>query len=293
MSRAAPSISRFVPVLPYLALAGSMLSFCLGTSLARQLFPALGAPGTAACRVGFSALILLAVFRPWRRLPSRADALRVMRYGAVLGLMNLCFYMALRTIPLGLAIAVEFLGPLTVALLHSRRVAQFALVAMAVAGLALLLPLATHRDALDPSGFGFALGAGLFWALYILFGQRVGHVPPGVAVSLGMASAAAIVVPIGIATSGAALLSPTLMLVGLAAAALSSSLPYSLEIFALRHIPAQRFGILLSLEPALGAITGALLLGEALSPRQWLAIALVMIASAGSVLTGERGAIPA
>lgn len=268
---------------PYLALLGSIASFCLGTSFAKRLFPLVGAPGTAAYRVGFSALILLAVFRPWRVSVSRANMLAAMRYGAVLGLMNLSFYMALRTIPLGLAIAIEFTGPLSVALIHARRPAHFAAVVLAVIGLAMLLPITAHR-ALDPVGVGFALCAGVFWGLYIVFGKQTRHMPGGQAVSLGMATAALIVVPIGIHAGGASLLSPALMIVGLGAALLSSAIPYSLEIVALKHIPANRFGVLMSLEPAVGAGVGALVLGEHLSGQQGLAVALVVTASILSVL---------
>ncbi len=274
--------------LPYLALAGAMLSFCTGASFAKQLFPLVGAQGAVAYRVGFSALILLVIFRPWRAVLSRADLFATMRYGAVLGLMNLTFYMALRTIPLGIAIAIEFLGPLAVALLHSRRPSHFAMVGLAAVGLALLLPPGRVNHALDPVGVGFALCAALCWGLYIIFGKRTGHLPGGQAVAMGMATAALIVVPIGIYHAGPALLSPTLAAVGLVIAILSSAIPYSLEMVALKHIPANRFGVLLSVEPAIGAIAGKLLLAEQLSALQCLAIGLVMAASIGSVLTAEK-----
>jgi inner membrane transporter RhtA len=284
----ADATSPLSRALPYLALTGSITSFCLGTSFAKQLFPLIGAPATVAYRVGFSALILLLVVRPWRLPVSRADGLAAMRYGAVLGLMNFCFYMALRTIPLGLAIAIEFLGPLTVSLLHSRRPSHFLMVGLAAAGLALLLPLRQHTHGLDPVGVLFGLGAGLCWGLYIVFGKRVGHMPGGQAVALGMATGALIVVPLGVHDAGLAMLSPTLVGMGLVTALLSSAIPYSLEIVALRHIPANRFGVLMSVEPAVGALAGGLLLGERLQAMQWVAIVLVMSASAGSVLMGGR-----
>ncbi len=287
LSPPAPPLTR---ALPYLALAGSMLSFCIGTSYAKRLFPIVGAPGAIAYRVGFSALILLIVFRPWRMPIARADLFATMRYGVALGLMNLCFYMALRTIPLGLAIAIEFLGPLTVSLLHSRRPAHFAMVGLAAAGLALLLPFHRIDHALDPVGVGYALCAGVCWGLYIVFGKRTGHLPGGQAVAWGMATAAVVVVPIGIYSAGAALLTPSLIAIGLGAATLSSAIPYSLEMIALKRIPASRFGVLLSVEPALGAIAGMLLLAERLSALQWLAIGLVVAASIGSVLTAEKPA---
>jgi len=281
-------VSPLTRALPYLALLGSILSFCIGTSFAKQLFPQIGAEGTAAYRVGFSALIVLVVFRPWRYPLSRANLLATMRYGAVLGLMNLSFYMALRTIPLGLAIAIEFIGPLTVSLIHARRAMHFVAVGLAAAGLALLLPIHAAHQTLDPVGVGYALGAGVFWGLYIVFGKQTKAMPGGQAVALGMTMAALIVVPIGIHAEGALLLSPSLIVVGLAAAFLSSSIPYSLEIFALKAIPANRFGVLVSIEPAVGALAGGLLLGERLSSQQWLAIVLVVAASVAAVLANER-----
>ena len=284
---AGSSPSPLLRAAPYAALACSMLAFCVGTSYGKQLFPIVGATGAIAYRVGFSALILLLIFRPWRTPLTRADLLATMRYGAVLGLMNLSFYLAIRTIPLGLAIAIEFLGPLTVSLLYSRRPGQFAMVAMAAAGLALLLPLHASPHALDPVGVGFALMAGLCWGLYIVFGKKTTHLPGGQAVALGMATAAIVVVPIGVVEAGSALLAPSLILIGLATAVLSSAVPYSLEMIALKQIPANRFGVLMSLEPAVGALAGAVLLGEHLVAVQWLAVALVVAASVGSVLLGD------
>ena len=279
-----PADAPLVRALPYIALAGSMLSFTIGTSFAKQLFPLIGAPGAIAYRVGFSALILLIVFRPWRGGLTRPDLFATMRYGAALGLMNFSFYMALRTIPLGIAIAIEFLGPLTVSLIHSRRPAHFAMVALAAAGLALLLPPDRINHALDPVGVGFALGAGLFWGLYIIFGKRTGHLPSGQTVALGMATAALIVVPVGIYNAGPALLSPSFAALGLMIAMLSSAIPYVLDMVALKNIPANRFGVLLSVEPAIGAFAGWLLLAEHLTALQCTAIAMVMAASIGSVL---------
>jgi inner membrane transporter RhtA len=238
--------------------------------------------------VGFSALILLVLFRPWRQRVARADLLATARYGVVLGLMNLSFYMALRSIPLGLAIAIEFLGPLTVSLIHSRKPAHFAAVGMAAAGLALLLPVHGGMKGLDPVGVGFALGAGLGWGLYIIFGKRLGHLHGGQAVAMGMSAAALVVVPIGIHAQGMALLNPSLMAVGIIAGGAVQRDPYSLEIVALKAIPAGRFGVLVSVEPAVGALAGAVLLGEHLAAPQVLAIALVVLASVGSVIASER-----
>ena len=272
---------------PYAALLAAILAFCLGTSFAKSLFPLVGAEGTTAYRVGFSALILLAVMRPWRTPVSRRDLLRIVPYGVAMGTMNLCFYLSLRTIPLGLAISIEFLGPLTVSLVHSRRPIQFAMVGLAVAGLLLLLPWRPTDHALEPTGILFALAAALCWALYIVLGKRTAHLPSGQAVALGMVSAAIVVVPIGIHQAGAALLTPEWIFMGLAAALLSSAIPYSLEMVALRAIPASSLGVLLSIDPAVGALIGAAVLGEVLTGLQWLAVALVVGASIGMVLTSK------
>jgi len=279
--------SPLVQALPYVALGVAMLSFSFGTSLGKQLFPLVGAAGTVAYRAGFSALLLLLIFRPWRTGITRTDLFASMRYGAVLGLMNLSFYLSIRTIPLGLAMAIEFLGPLCVSLAYSRRPAQFAMVALAAGGLALLLPIRETQHALDPVGIGFALFAGVCWALYIVLGKRTAHLPGGQAVALGMATAALVVVPVGVIDAGATLFTPSFMLLGVLTALVTSAIPYSLEMVALKRISATQFGILLSVEPAVGALAGMILLREHLTVMQWVAIGLVVAASIGSVRMGR------
>lgn len=273
--------------MPYLALFGGMVSLSVGTSFAKQLFPVIGAEGTSALRVSLSALILVCVWRPWRFRLNRADARRVLLYGLVLGLMNLTFYMSLRTIPLGPAIAIEFIGPLALALIHARRWIHFLWVGCAVAGLGLLLPLRGGIYALDPVGVAFAAAAGLFWALYIIFGKSLSHMHAGQSVALGMSTAAIVILPFGIISAGTALLLPSVLFLGLGVALLSSALPYSLEMIALRHIPERTFGVMLSAEPAIGAIAGMFILHEQLSGLQWLAIGCIVIASVGALLTTE------
>ena len=281
-----------ITALPYLALLGGMVSLTVGTSWAKQLFPVIGAEGASTLRVGLSALVLVCVWRPWRFRLSRADAGRVLMYGLVLGLMNLTFYLSLRTIPLGPAIAIEFAGPLTLALVHARRWIHFVWVACAVIGLGLLLPLRGGLFALDPVGIAFAATAGLFWALYIIFGQRLSHMHAGQSVALGMSTAAMVILPFGIVSAGPALLVPSVLLLGLGVALVSSALPYSLEMIALRHIPKRTFGVLLSAEPALGAVAGLFLLHEQLSGLQWLAIVCIVVASVGAVLTTDPKVVP-
>ncbi len=201
--------------------------------------------------------------------------------------MNLVFYLALSRIPLGLAVTLEFVGPLGVAIFGSRRAIDLAWVVLAATGIALIAPW--KGGSVDPLGVLLALGAGAFWAAYILIGGRVSRLVPGsAAVATGMLFAAAVVLPISVATGGFARLTAGRTLAGLGVALLSSAIPYTLEMIALNALPARTFGILMSLEPAVAALAGRSFLGEILSPAQWLAVALVIAASAGSTLTGRR-----
>ncbi len=274
---------------PFLAVLGSVTALGIGTSWAKHwLFPVVGAQGTTAVRVGFSALLVLLLWRPWRWHLSRADARAIVLYGAALGAMNLMFYMSLRTLPFGLAVAIEFSGPLAVAIWSSRRAVDFVWVALAMAGLGMLLPLGLNGSTLDPVGVMYALGAAVFWALYIVFGKRAGHLHAGHTVSLGLLVAALVVVPVGVVHAGAALLSPTVLLIGVAVAAVSSAIPISLEMMALKRLPKEAFGIMISMEPAVAAVLALMLLGEHLSAIQWLAIGCIVAASMGSAATAAR-----
>ncbi|WP_342105451.1 DMT family transporter [Methylobacterium sp. SI9] len=264
-----------------------MVSLQCGATFAKSLFPAVGPAGTSSLRVGFSALILIAAWRPWRRSLSTREAGWIALYGAALGAMNLLFYLALARLPLGPAVAIEFAGPLAVALIASRRASDFLWIGLAVLGLMLLLPIAT-TDGLDPVGVALDLGAALCWALYILFGQRAGRVDGGQAVSLGMLTAALVVAPFGVAEAGSSLLAPGILIAGLAVAVMSSALPYSLEMVALRRLDRKSFGVLMSLEPAVAACAGLTLLGERISLVQSLAIGLVIAASVGITVGSRR-----
>lgn len=272
---------------PVLAVLGSVSALGVGTSLAKQLFPVVGAQGTSALRVGFAALMLVCVWRPWRWSLNRQQALSLLAFGVALGCMNLMFYMALRDIPFGLAVAIEFSGPLAVAIYYSRRAVDFVWLALAVIGLALILPLGGNTAGLQlsPVGIACALGAAICWALYIVLGRRLGSIPSGQAVSLGLLCAAFVVVPFGVAEAGAKLLSPSILLFGLMVAAISSALPYTLEMLALRRLPPATFGIALATEPAIAALMGMLLLSENLTPTQWAAIGCIMAAAMGSAMT--------
>jgi len=273
----------------------SLITLCAGTSLAKGLFPFVGAEGTTTYRLVFSTLLLMAFRRPWRRAWTWADVPILVLLGATLGLMNLLFYTAIKTVPFGLAIAVEFTGPLAVALWSSKKPLDFVWIVLAVAGMGLILPLgnASGADmqaaAIDPVGIAYALGAGACWAVYIVVGQRVADRIGAFATPMGMLVAALLVTPVGISVAGSSLLNPEWMLAGLGIALLSSAIPYSLEMYSLKHLPKQTFSILLSLEPAVGALAGWLVLSEQLSTQQLGAIGLIMAASMGSAMTaGQR-----
>ena len=284
-----PRFDRFHRFIPLLAVLGSVTALGIGTSWAKQwLFPVVGAQGTTAIRVGLSAVLMLLLWRPWRWHLSRADATAIALYGAALGGMNLMFYMSLQTLPFGLAVAIEFSGPLAVAIWSSRRAVDFVWVALAIVGLGMLLPIGLSASALDPVGVAYALAAAVCWALYIVFGKRAGHLHAGHTVSLGLLVAALVVVPVGAVHAGAALLSPSVLLIGLAVAAVSSAIPISLEMMALKRLPKEAFGIMISMEPAVAAVLAMALLGEHLNAVQWLAIGCIVAASMGSAATARR-----
>lgn len=279
-----------IPPVPAVLLA--VVSVQGGAALAKGLFPALGAAGTAGLRIGLSAVLLLVVFRPAMSALTRAQWAAVAPYGLVLGTMNLSFYLALERVPLGLAVTLEFVGPLCVAVFGSRRVADFVWVVLAGVGIALLAPGRVDADALDPIGMALALFAGACWAAYIVLGGRLSRVfAGGPSVATGMLFASAVVVPVALADGVVARLTPALFAAALAVALLSSAVPYTLELIALRALSRRTFGILMSLDPAAAALFGLVFLGEALTLTQWLAVVLVSVASAGATLTAERAPV--
>lgn len=269
----------------------AILSFQAGASIAKSLFPLIGAPGTTALRLGLSAIIVSVLQRPWRSLPPRSAWPTLLYYGLALGTMNFTFYMAIRSVPLGVAVALEFTGPLAVACYHSQRKVDYLWVALAAIGVFFLLPIAPHATAVNPVGVLFALAAGVCWALYIVFGQRAGRAVGTAASTWGLLIAALLVVPVGIAMTGARLFEPSMLGRGLAVAVLSSAFPYTLEMIALRELSARTYGTLVSLDPAAAALTGVIVLHERLSLEQWLAVAAVTIASIG-VVSSERQKAP-
>lgn len=284
-------------LLPMLAVVGSIISLTVGTSYGKQLFPLLGPGGTALYRVFLAALLLLVIWRPWREQYSRQDWKGLIQFGLILGLMNFFFYQTIARLPLGIAIAIEFTGPLTVAIMLSRRFIDFVWVGITTAGLCLLLPLDTKVDAalslaLDPLGLFFAFVSALLWGLYIVFGKRVTHLHGGRSTALGMTVAALTILPMAVHESGAKLYQPQLFLAALGLAIASSAIPYSLEMYALKKLPKHTFGILLSLEPAVGALSGLLILHEVLTFSQWLGIACVMSASIGTTFAAKQEKAP-
>lgn len=266
----------------------AMASIQGGASLAKSLFPRIGPEGATLLRIGLAAALLSAIFRPWRKPLAPGSLLPLLAYGGSLGAMNLTFYLALERIPLGIAVALEFTGPLAVAFLASRRWPDLLWATLALCGILMIAPHTAGPAALDPAGISFALGAGAFWALYIIFGRRAGSAVSGAQASaLGMIVAALVALPFGVVDAGARLLDLSLLPLALAVAILSSALPYSLEMISLRRLPPQTFGILMSLEPAIAAISGLAFLDERLSAIQWLAIALIVTASAGSAASSK------
>ncbi len=262
----------------------AMVSIQCSASMAKYLFTLIGPTATTALRLSFSCLFLLVAVRPWRHPVPPGSRLPVLLYGFALGVMNLTFYQALSRIPLGIAVALEFSGPLAVAMFSSRKPLDFLWVGLALAGLLTLLPL-REESALDPVGVAFALVAGVCWAIYIVFGKKAGAVNGVTAVSFGTMVAAVFVLPIGFMSEGSAMLKPEFLPYALLLGLFSSALPYSLEMMALPKLPAHTFGTLMSLEPAVAALSGAIILHENLAFSQWLALGAIITASIGSTLT--------
>lgn len=274
--------SRWLPVLLLLI---AMTSIQGGAALAKTLFPQVGAPGITALRLGLGTIILCIIFKPWRLRFSRQQRVPLIIYGLALGGMNYLFYLSIRTVPLGIAVALEFTGPLALALAGSRRVLDFLWVFLAIVGLLFLLPVGQDIHSIDPLGALLAVGAGALWAVYILTGQRAGSQHGPATVAAGSLIGSVVFVPLGLAFASSGVWALSLIPIGLCIAILSSALPYSLEMVALTRMPARTFGTLMSLEPAMAALSGMLFLGEMLTLVQWLALLAIISASAGSTLT--------
>jgi inner membrane transporter RhtA len=275
-------------LLPVVAILTAMCSIQLGASLAKGLFPLVGPAGATTLRLLIAAVLLVVCFRPWRGASLKGHRGALLGYGAALGLMNLFYYFALARIPMGIVVAIEFLGPLAVSIVASHRAIDFLWALLAVAGLVLLLPLQHGQAPLDPVGLVCALLAGAGWAMYIVFGTRAGLGHGVRSVALGMVIAALIVLPIGAGIAGPAMLNASALPLALAVAVLSSALPYVLEMQAMTRMPTHVFGIFMCVEPAIAALFGFAMLGERLTVLQCVAIGFVMAASLGSALSGTR-----
>ncbi len=284
------------PVLPApLLVLGGVVSVQLGAALAKQLFPRIGPEGTVTLRLVAGAVLLWLAVRPTRRVLARLDTRLTLAFGAVLATMNLSFYLAIDRIPLGVAVALEFVGPLALALVGARRPRELAAAALAAVAVLLLTGGAglAGGTRLDPVGIGLALGAGGCWAAYILLSRRVGAATPGLA---GIAAAATVagvlLLPVGVATAGAELVEPEVLALGAAVGLLSAAVPYGLELVALRSLPAVTFAVLMSLEPAVGALAGFAVLREHLTVPEIVGVLLVCAASVAATRASPAAGEP-
>ncbi|UUC45226.1 EamA family transporter [Flavobacterium cerinum] len=265
----------------------SMISIQSGASLAKQLFPVLGISGVATLRIGMSAIVLFGFFRPDFRNLKQKELLLGLGYGACLGAMNLIFYFAIQRIPLGLGVTLEFLGPLVLALMGSRKAID--LIWALLAGLGIFLITPRGDSSADMWGIVLAILAGAFWAGYIVIGGKISKVmKSGDAVTLGMLFASLFVIPIGVLSGDLYILNGNLLLLGLAVALLTSAIPFSLDMGALRQLPSKTFSILMSLHPAFAALSGLIFLNEQLNLIQGIAIGCVIAASIGATLTVKK-----
>ncbi|CAN5457596.1 EamA family transporter [soil metagenome] len=284
------SVAPVSPLTPVLLVLGSMLSLQFGAATAKSLFPTVGAAGASALRLGLSAVVLVVISRPRPRTWSRAQRWSVVGLGVAMAGMNSAFYVAVDRLPLGIAITIEFLGPLSVAAALSRRWVDAVWVVLALAGVGLFGIGDLHGgDGLDLAGVAAALVAGAGWAAYILAASRLGRTGPEKGGLAGASVVAALfTLPVGVVAAGSDLASPRVLGLGLVVAVLASVIPYSFEIRALRTLPKQAFSILVALEPAVGAVVGFLLLDQALRGWSVAAIALVIAAGVGATATASR-----
>lgn len=260
-----------------------MSSLVSGASLAKQLFEQVGAEATSLARLLMATVLMILFWRPWNQKPNFSELKIIFFYGSVLGLMNLSFYKAISYMPIGLAVALEFLGPLTVAILNSRKKLDFLWVLLAFLGVVLIIPLTDYQQPLQPKGVFFALLAAFFWALYIVLGQNVAqNVKPTLAAPYGMLFGSLVVFPWGANELSKLFVNSHFVLLAVIVGLLSSAIPYSLEMVALKKIKPKEFSLFLSLEPALAAVAGFFFLSEKLNIVQILAIFFVIAASAGS-----------
>lgn len=275
-------------LLPVLACCVAMTCFQLGAALAKQLFAAVGPMGAAALRLAIGSLVLVAVTRPWRGWPAQVPWRALLALGASVAGAILFYYLAIDRLPLGIAMPVQFLGPLVLATVMSRGLMDLLWVAFAAAGIWSLLGTGAGGP-IDWLGVAYALGAALSWAGYILAGKAVGDRLGSAAAPASLAIAAFILLPVGVADAGAALLDPAILPLAVLVAIVSATIPFWLELYAMPRLPTRTFSVLMSLEPVFAVLFGLVMLGEQLSLLQTLGVALVIGSSIGSVLTIRQG----
>ena len=276
-------ISLPPPLLVFL----SIISVQLGAAFAKSLFQTIGSGGIVFLRVGFAAIVLLLMWRPRLRQYTPANYALIMLFGLTIAVMNAAFYAAIARIPLGIAVTLEFVGPLGIAVAASRSRRDLLWAGLAIGGVALLAPIGNAN--IDPLGMGLALLAGGGWAAYILLNVRIGRAfTGGAGLALSMSVAALVLIPLGVGSGRGMLLNPKVLLVGVGVAVLSTIIPFSLELEALRRLPARVFGVLMSLEPAIAALIGFVVLRETIGLRALVALILIIVASGGVSFFQQR-----
>jgi inner membrane transporter RhtA len=284
MDRAAPSL-----LVPIAAVVSSTFCFQIGATFAKDLFPAIGPAGAACLRLGYAALMIWAVSRPWRQWPTNTPKLPMLGLGLSLAGVILFFYLALEHLPLGIAVSLQFLGPLSIAIFASRRAVDLVWAIIAAAGVWCLVGSGAGFDSIDPVGLFWALNAAACWAGYILFGQAASPAYGVTMGPIGMGLAAVFTLPIGLWQAGSALFDPALVPLALGVALFSAAIPFSLQLYALPRMPNRTFAIFTSIEPAIGALSGFVMLGERLALIQIIGIAAVIIAAIGAIRSSARG----
>lgn len=281
------------PLLPVLACCVAMACFQLGAALAKQLFATIGPMGTATLRLLIGAGVLILLTRPWRSWPAHVPRLALFALGASVAGAILFYYLAIDRLPLGIAMPVQFLGPLVLAIVMSRGIMDLLWVALAALGIWCLLGTGGAAGHVDPVGILFALGAAVSWAVYILAGKAAGDALGSAAAPASLGIAAIILLPVGAASAGTTLLDPAILPLAALVAIISATVPFWLELYAMPRLPTRTFSVLMSLEPAFAVLFGLVMLGEHLSLVQTLGVALVIGSSMGSVLTIRERAAPA
>ncbi|SDH57885.1 EamA family transporter [Myroides phaeus] len=278
-------MKKSIPAIPAVIL--SMMSVQGGASIAKSLFPVLGAAGTSSLRIGISAIILFFYNRPNLKKLTTFEWKISFMYGMCLAFMNLLFYFSIQRIPIGLGVTIEFIGPLALAIFSSRKKIDYLWAIIAAIGILLIVPW--QNNSLDFIGLLLAFAAGLFWAGYIVVGGKVAQkMDSNTSVTVGMGFASLFIIPFALVSGDLMALTGKLLLIGTAVALLSSAIPFSLDIIALKKLPSKTFSILMSLQPAFGAISGLLFLGEILTFYQWLSILCVISASIGTTISSRK-----